>query len=407
MSAVSRGRAPYLTVVRALPFVLMALAALIGLGEGAVEVRRRLLWPSDDGLPLRGNAIGFVISVIGLLIARAQPRNVIGWIFLGTGLASAVQLAVAEYARAVLVLGAPDVLGTAVLFEWTGWWTWVATSLPGFVFVPMFFPDGRLLSRRWWPLPALGTTGAILVAVSIALTPVPDDVGTRVRIANPYGIDAPWLGPLLAMGIAAVMLAMGGTLVSLALRMRRGGALERQQLKIFFFAALVWPVFGVFGVLTQFRWVPPGVVLVMLTLALPVAIGIAILRYRLYDIDLLINRTLVYGSLSATLLGTYLLSVLGLSAVLRPLTGSSELAVAGSTLAVVALFGPLRARIQRFVDRRFYRSRYDTARTLDAFGARLRNEVDLDSVRADLLDVVHDTVRPAHASVWLRERTPN
>ena len=135
----------------------------------------------------------------------------------------------------------------------------------------------------------------------------------------------------------------------------------------------------------------------------PLSVVVAILRYRLFDIDRLINRTLVYGALSATLLAMYVLLVLALSALLRPLTGSSDLAVAGSTLAVVAAFGPLRARIQRAVDRRFYRSRYDAARAVDAFGARLRSEVDLDSVRADLIDVVYDTVSPAHASVWLRE----
>lgn len=157
-------------------------------------------------------------------------------------------------AYAVLVLGAPDMLGTALVFEWMGWWMWVPTGLPLLLFVPMFFRNGRLLSRRWWPLPVLGTTGAILVALAIALSPVPE----AARVANPYAIDAPWLGPLLTAGIAAVMLAMGGAVVSLALRMRRGGAFERQQLKIFFFAALLWPAFGLFGAMTQFRWVPPG-----------------------------------------------------------------------------------------------------------------------------------------------------
>jgi hypothetical protein len=137
---------------------------------------------------------------------------------------------------------------------------------------------------------------------------------------------------------------------------------------------------------------------------LPISVGIAILRYRLYDIDLLINRTLVYGLLSAALAATYVTGVVTLQAALRPLTDGSEVAVALSTLLVLALFAPLRRRIQAAVDRRFYRSRYDAARTLDAFGERLRDEVDLESVRADLLDVVRDTVRPAHASVWLRER---
>jgi len=146
---------------------------------------------------------------------------------------------------------------------------------------------------------------------------------------------------------------------------------------------------------TEWAWI-------LSVVTLPAAIGVAILRYRLYDIDLLINRTLVYGALSAALLATYVLSVLALSALLRPLTGSSDLAVAGSTLAVVAAFGPLRARLQSLVDRRFYRARYDAARTVDAFAARLRDQVDLDALSGELVGVVHDTVRPAHASLWLR-----
>ncbi len=136
------------------------------------------------------------------------------------------------------------------------------------------------------------------------------------------------------------------------------------------------------------------------------AAGIAILRYRLYDIDLLINRTLVYGATSAGLLATYVLSVLTLSTLLRPLTGSSDLAVAGSTLAVVALFGPLRQRIQRAVDRRFSRSRYDAQRTVDAFATRLRDQVDLDALSTELVGVVRETVHPAHAGLWLRRSRP-
>jgi hypothetical protein len=146
-----------------------------------------------------------------------------------------------------------------------------------------------------------------------------------------------------------------------------------------------------------------GVPFVLALIALPIGTAVAILRYRLYDIDLLINRTLVYGLLSAALAATYFTGVVVLQAALRPLTGGSEVAVALSTLTVVAVFAPLRRRIQTAVDRLFYRSRYDAGRTLDAFGAALRDEVDLDSVRADLLDVVGATLRPAHASLWLRE----
>jgi hypothetical protein len=137
-------------------------------------------------------------------------------------------------------------------------------------------------------------------------------------------------------------------------------------------------------------------------MTMPVAIGIAILRYRLYDIDVLINRALVYGTTSAGIAIAFFAGIVVLQALLRPVTSGSEVAVAISTLASVVLFQPLRSRVQSAVDRRFYRSRYDAARTLDAFSVRLRDEVDLDAVRADLVRAVHETVQPAHASVWLR-----
>jgi hypothetical protein len=191
--------------------------------------------------------------------------------------------------------------------------------------------------------------------------------------------------------------------VSLVLRLRRATGVKRQQLKWFVYAvalfALVFPpsviVFG------------DGRLIVFLLPLVPASAGIAILRYRLFDIDILINRTLVYGSLTALLAATYLGGVVGLQSVLRALTGQkSQLAVVASTLAIAALFSPLRRRVQAFVDRRFYRRKYDAAKTLEAFNARLREETDLQALSNDLVGVARSTMQPSHASLWLRPEAP-
>lgn len=236
-------------------------------------------------------------------------------------------------------------------------------------------------------------------------------MGQTAFAVDPFGLAPDH--PLRALAGPSLLLLTVWFLIaaaSLIARMRSGSAVERQQVKwIAFGAALLGLTLGASVIVSL---AAPDAVLAKATqilsvaavLTIPIAATLAILRYRLYDIDLLINRTLVYGALSAALAVTYFGAVALLQAALRPLTGGSELAVAGSTLAVVALAAPLRRRIQGAVDRRFYRSRYDAARTLDAFGTRLRDVVDLEAVRADLVGVVNDTIRPAHASVWLREQ---
>jgi hypothetical protein len=394
--------------MRALPYLLFALTALVGTAAVVVEMRRQ--GAVDSPTNGTGSAdvifIALVFSAVGMLVARARPRNVVGWIFLVSGLEWAVWGALNDYARAVLVEGAPDVLGAALLFEWIGRWAWIPVAMPAVLFAPMFFPDGRLLSPRWWPLPVIGAASGIASAVGTALIPGEDQLNGLPGVRNPFGIDAPWVGALETVSFIVMVLAVVATVATLVLRMRRGNTVERQQLKVFFFAALLWPLFiGISGASTLTgRWEVPDWVSLLVILSLPVAIGLAILRYRLYDIDLLINRTLVYGALSALLAATYFGAVVLLGALLRPFAAESELAVAGSTLAVVVLFAPLRSRIQRLVDERFYRSKYDAARTLDAFSARLRDQVDLDALEREVLGVVGQTVQPAHAALWLRER---
>jgi hypothetical protein len=206
-----------------------------------------------------------------------------------------------------------------------------------------------------------------------------------------------------ALGFPFFAFAAFGSMASLVVRFRRSHGVERQQLKwMAAAAALVVAAWSVNAFFDQALKTDISLILPLALLALPAAAAIAVLRYRLWDLGLVVRRTLVYGGLSATLAGTYIGIVLLLQLALEPLTSDSGLAIAGSTLAVAALFRPARGRIQELVDRRFYRRRYDAARTVESFSARLRDEVELESLSAELREVVRETVQPAHVSLWLR-----
>jgi hypothetical protein len=272
-------------------------------------------------------------------------------------------------------------------------------GIPALMF--LLFPDGRLLGRRWRPVLWLTAAAMLGIGVAPALAPGPMADAAVEGTVNPVGVAG--VGPLLdvvalAAGAAALVSMLLGML-SLTLRFRRSRGVERLQLKWFVSAAVLFILacLAAFFVFPE-NDVPFGLLLIGTFAGIPIAAGVAILRYRLYDIDVVINRALVYGALTATLGAAYLLIVLlvGLA------VGRSGFAVAVSTLAVAALFRPARARIQDAMDRRFYRRRYDAQQTLDAFGGRLRDEVDLEALTADLRGVVSETVQPAHVSVWLR-----
>jgi hypothetical protein len=270
----------------------------------------------------------------------------------------------------------------------------------------MIFPHGRLLSPRWRPVAWLAA--AVTIAATVLLAIVPWDLlDPGVPAQNPVGVESlGYLGiappiPIIVIGIPTTLLSVA----SLVLRFRRSRGEERQQLKWFVYAGVL-----IVGALFVPLFVP-GVAASLLQLLvmplLPVAVGVAITRYRLYEIDLLINRTLVYGALTALLVVVYVGSVVSLQGALRVLTGQeSQVAVVASTLAVAAIFNPLRRRIQAFVDRRFYRRKYDAAKTLAAFSAKLRDETDLDALSDDLVGVVRETMQPAHVSLWLRPGPP-
>jgi hypothetical protein len=286
------------------------------------------------------------------------------------------------------------------------------------LFLTLLFPTGRLLSRRWRAVVWLGVGAVAANIAGAAFAPGLLEITTDRPIRNPLGIggrvgDAiPWLSGIGEV-LAAGTLVLGG--VSVALRLRRARGRERQQVTWFAYICLLALVPFIvlamvsivagddvpswLNVLSVIAW---WSLVVLVLVGLPAAIGIAILRHQLYDIDVVINRTLVYGALTLTLGASYLGSVLLLQLVLNPLTQGSDLAVAMSTLAVAALFRPARRRIQLLVDRRFFRRRYDAARTLAAFGGRLRDELDVDALGNDLQAVVRDTMQPDHVSLWLR-----
>jgi len=343
-------------------------------------------------------------SVVGAIVASRHPRNAIGWLFCSVGVTIGLNSFSGDYAEFWLASGfGPSGLGETA--AWFSSWLWILLVFAPASFLLLLFPDGRLPSPRWRPVAwgvALGTAGSV---VGYALRGGP--LGDFTQIANPYGVDSPAVG---MVGIAGSIVAAGcmvASAFSLVVRLRRAGGEQRQQIKwLAYGGALV--VCGVCaGSLTIPSSVPVSILIISVSLlGLPVLTGIAIVRHRLYDIDILINRTLVYASLTAMLALVYVGGVIGLQAALHALTGQeSTLAIVASTLAIAALFNPLRRRVQGFVDRRFYRRKYDAAKTLAAFSSRLREETDLNALGADLVGVARVIVQPQYVSLWLRPKT--
>jgi hypothetical protein len=343
--------------------------------------------------------VALAFASVGAVVASRLPHNAIGWLFCGCGVLATAELLGSQYAIYGLLTEQGSVprpeLG-AWLYEWTGF---VAACLTA-TFVLMLFPDGRLPSPAWRPLPWLTGAGIVLSASAFAFQPGP--LLLSVFVENPLGIAAA-RDAVITMGLLGIGLVLSGlvlSIASLAVRYRRARIGERQQIKWIAYVAGIHAVaFVIFTLLLQSE---PALIALAAS-AIPIATGIAILRNRLYDIDILINRTLVYGATSAAIAATFFVGIVALQTLLRPLTSGSELAVAASTLISFALFQPIRRRIQDAVNRRFDRARYDAARMLDAFADRLRDEVDLDALRGDLLSAVERTMAPAYASVWLRD----
>jgi hypothetical protein len=341
--------------------------------------------------------------VVGALIVAHRPTNAIGWLFSAIGLLGLGAHLAHEYFQYASVTG-PGALPFAVAAVW--YLAWAAFPVFGltFTFTLLLFPTGRLPSPRWRPIAWLAGIQITATSVLATLQPtLPLDNQGRRTIPNPIGISglpAPDRGAVGAVVFGMFAVASLAGCVSLVLRFRRARGVERQQLKWVAYAAALMVIIDVVGSLL----VPDNDLGAALTIALlPIAAGIAILRYRLYDIDRLINRTLVYGLLTALLAGVYAGAVLILGQVFGGVTRDPpSWVVAAATLAVAALFQPARRRIQAVVDRRFNRRKYDATKTVEAFSVRLRDEVDLDALSVELLVMVDQTIQPTRASLWLR-----
>ena len=342
-------------------------------------------------------ATAVAFPTVGAIIASRQSGNAVGWIFCAIGLGGGASIFFSEYGIYALVTN-PGSLPAGVIATWIGTWVWLPSITLTMMFLLLLFPHGRLLSPRWRPVAWLAAAVTIAGSAFLALAPW-DLLDPGVPAPNPFEIEGlrdleiAVATPIFLIGIPTMLLSV----ISLLLRFRRSRGEERQQLKWFVYA-------GALSVATLLVPTSAASLLQIVTLPLlPVAAGIAIVRYRLYDIDRIINRTLVYAILTAALALVYLGAVVSLQYAFRTLTGQeSQLAVVASTLAIAALFGPLRRRVQAVVDRRFYRRKYDAAKTLAAFGVKLRDETDLDALGDELLAVVRETVQPEHVSLWMK-----
>ena len=356
-------------------------------------------------------AIGRVLSflpflafpLVGALVASRRPRNWVGWILLADGLLWTFGSVLDSYR--IYGLARPGSVPFQVAVHALGQWLWVPAVGLFAVYLILLFPDGRLPSRRWRPLAWF--SGAVMVLLSAG-------------IGKPFGLEQyPWVSDALPVVLALLPLCILASAASLVLRYRRAGTEVREQIKWVAFAALFVGVQFVIDIGASLLLVPmtasgrdPAWLALLdqvgfiMFAGVPLAVGIAVLKYRLYDIDVIINRALVYGSLTATLVALYFGGIVVLQRLFVALTGQqSTLAVVASTLAIAALFNPLRRRIQGFVDRRFYRRKYDASKTLEAFSAKLRDATDLESLSGDLKAVVGETMQPAHVSLWLRPDT--
>jgi hypothetical protein len=351
------------------------------------------LWPLDLLW-----IVGYLsFPTVGLIVATRRPNNPLGWLLLLIGLSLGINDFTHYYADYTLT-HRPGALPGGLAVGWVSTWIW-ALIWPLMPLVFLLFPDGRLPSRRWRPLAwTVSLCGGLLLLIA------PFRAGSLEyfpTITNPVGIPAlrPAVFATVSLGYFVLLLLATSSLLA---RFGRARGDERQQLKWVTFAALL---FGTYSVVVP-RWLPEALNYALspfVFAAFAAAIAVAILKYRLYDIDRIINRTLVYGLLTATLALVYAGGVFLFGEVLNPAGEESKLAVAASTLAVAALFQPLRRRLQSAVDRRFNRRRYDAARTIEAFAVRLRDEVDLDTLSAELLTVVDQTMQPTDVSLWLRQ----
>jgi hypothetical protein len=380
-------------------------AGCVVVGVGGVVVLQVLNDTAGLGsAPLVATLLAF--TVVGGLVASRQPRNPVGWQLLAIGVFMTATLVSESYARYALVT-APGSLPGGLYGAWLPSWTYAPILTILVIFLPLYFPTGRLLSPRWRPVLWFGIGFLAFAVAGNALRPGPEPpLPGLAPMPNPV-VYLPQATPLfeLFIGLAALCLFSGiaGAITALVVRFRRSRGIERQQLKWFTYAAALAPLpFLAHDLAPSIS----GLLRTLILPLVPISIGIAILRYRLYEIDRILNRTLVYGLLTVVLGLCYAAGSLVFVLVAGPGSDPPSWLVAAATLAAAAIFRPARRRIQAAVDRRFNRRRYNAAQTIQAFSTRLRDQVDLDTLSTELLAVVDQTMEPTQVSVWLRPSPP-
>jgi len=382
-------------------WTLFAVSTILGLTGLAIlmTVKSPLTWHflANDGIPI---ALLLTSGTVGALVASRLPTNPIGWIFIGLVVSMGLSGAAIGYVGLSVEHGR-----TGGLVPWAAWYeskvfvVFLATLL----YSLLLFPNGRLLTRRWRVVFWTGTAGLILCAFAVFLGK--GELDEFPQIQSPAVVDSPIVSWAFVPGFIFFSAALVGAAVSVVLRFRRARGVERQQVTVLMAAGVATTTtFVLSGFLGSWIAEDLGIAVTLLgVLAIPLAIGVAMLRYRLYEVDRVISRTLVYGALTLILGGGYVGLVLAGQALFSSFAGGSNLAIAVSTLVVAALFLPLRSRVQRVVDRRFNRRRYNAQRTLETFGSRLREQMDLPTLTGELRGVVDETMQPEHVSLWLRE----
>lgn len=371
-------------------------------------ILRLVLQYMNDPTSFLGNlfkVLSLAFATVGALVAARRPGNPVGWIF-GVG---ALLLALSDFAEQYAVFALvtnPGALSGGLLMGWIRLWASTLGFYLIFTFTLLLFPGGRLLSQRWRPVMWLAVAAAGMLAVAAALQPGPFSFIPSIR--NPLGIEGvsgvfPWVDGIVSTFVLAVV---GLCAVSVILRFRRAHGEERQQLKWIAYAATLLLLYAIIGALIGMLSPQYALALELaeapVFVALPIAVGIAILKYRLYNIDLIIRRTLIYAALTGALALVYFGSVAVLEALFRAVTSQEQpqLVIVLSTLAIAALFAPLRRRMQNAIDRRFYRRKYDAEKTIAAFSAVLREELELDQLDTALLSVIQETFQPESLSLW-------
>jgi hypothetical protein len=382
-------------------------AVLLGVGNAAVVGGSMVGLGPLSMLELLWVLAWLGFGVVGVFLIQRRPAGPVGWILLGIPTLTYVTLFLAEYAVRGLVVQ-PGSLPFALTVGWVSKWSFVPV-VGLLLWLVLLFPDEQV-EGRWMRRLAVAVTALIgLQAVIIAVEPMP--IRGDIDVMNPIALTSLGAAPVVAANVVGTAIALLGvaTIVDAVRRWRRSEGIRRQQFKWFAFAVGSFPLLFVATVVisdtvgADWGWDPVVLAFFFALNGAAAAIGVAVTRYRLYEIDRVVNRAVVYTVLTATLIGAYALSVIGLQRLLSPVTSGSDLAVAASTLAVAAAFGPLRGRVQRFVDRRFDREHFDASRTVEVFGQRLRDEVDLVNLTDELRHVAQRVVRPSLLTVWLRD----